>query len=97
MNGIKGRLNTVCKSLKYVPGKEARSDGLVSLRRKEIPALVIHGTEDVVIPYIHGVMLAKTIPDSVLYTIEGPATNFIHRITYRWQDRLRTSFFSKIN
>lgn len=35
------------------------------------PTLVIHGTEDVVIPYVHGEMLAKTIPDTELLTMEG--------------------------
>jgi pimeloyl-ACP methyl ester carboxylesterase len=42
-------------------------------RTKEInvPALVIHGTEDPIIPYEHGVSLAKVIPNAVLLTLEG--------------------------
>jgi pimeloyl-ACP methyl ester carboxylesterase len=42
-------------------------------RTKEInvPALVIHGTEDPIIPYEHGANLAKVIPDAELLTLEG--------------------------
>ncbi|TKC16173.1 alpha/beta fold hydrolase [Robertmurraya kyonggiensis] len=35
------------------------------------PTLVIHGTEDPVLPYDHGVALAKEIPDAKLLTLEG--------------------------
>lgn len=50
---------------------QVTGDELGRIAKIQTPALIIHGTEDVVIPYIHGVMLAKTIPDSVLYTMEG--------------------------
>jgi len=42
-------------------------------RTKEInvPTLVIHGTEDPLIPYEHGVNLFKTIPNAVMLTLEG--------------------------
>ncbi len=36
-----------------------------------IPTLVIHGTLDNVIPYIHGEMLVKTIPNARLLTMHG--------------------------
>ncbi|GGG65701.1 alpha/beta fold hydrolase [Paenibacillus radicis (ex Gao et al. 2016)] len=36
-----------------------------------VPALIIHGTEDPIIPYEHGRHLANEIPDSVLLTLEG--------------------------
>jgi len=36
-----------------------------------VPTLVIHGTEDPIIPYPHGVALANAIPDAVLLTLEG--------------------------
>ncbi|MGM1022733.1 MAG: alpha/beta fold hydrolase [Bacillota bacterium] len=36
-----------------------------------VPALVIHGTEDPIIPYEHGINLANEIPDAVLLTLEG--------------------------
>ncbi|EHQ90670.1 alpha/beta fold hydrolase [Desulfosporosinus youngiae] len=50
---------------------QVTGDELGRIAEIQTPALVIHGTEDVVIPYIHGEMLAGTIPDSVLYTMEG--------------------------
>ncbi|WP_426448301.1 alpha/beta fold hydrolase [Paenibacillus sp. S-38] len=37
----------------------------------DVPALVIHGTEDPIIPYEHGVALAGAIPGAVLVTLEG--------------------------
>ncbi|OOC61510.1 alpha/beta fold hydrolase [Paenibacillus ihbetae] len=36
-----------------------------------VPALVIHGTEDPIIPYEHGKNLANEIPGAVLLTLEG--------------------------
>ncbi|WP_149095025.1 alpha/beta fold hydrolase [Paenibacillus terrae] len=36
-----------------------------------VPALVIHGTEDPIIPYEHGINLANEIPSAVLLTLEG--------------------------
>ncbi|MBE7899920.1 alpha/beta hydrolase [Paenibacillus polymyxa] len=43
-----------------------------------IPALVIHGTEDPIIPYEHGMHLANEIPGAVLLTLEGAG----HEIHY---------------
>ncbi|RAV12663.1 alpha/beta fold hydrolase [Paenibacillus contaminans] len=37
----------------------------------EAPALVIHGTEDTVLPYEHGLALAGIIPGASLLTLEG--------------------------
>jgi len=37
----------------------------------EVPALIIHGTEDPIIPYEHGTNLANEIPGSTLLTLEG--------------------------
>ncbi|MDD9268320.1 alpha/beta fold hydrolase [Paenibacillus sp. GCM10023248] len=37
----------------------------------EAPALVIHGTEDPIIPYEHGLNLVNEIPGAVLHTLEG--------------------------
>ncbi|GIP30191.1 acetyltransferase [Paenibacillus sp. J23TS9] len=47
-------------------------ESLIS-RVKEInvPALVIHGTEDPIIPYAHGVALADEIPGARLLSLEG--------------------------
>ena len=35
-----------------------------------VPALVIHGTDDPILPYEHGVATAKAIPGCKLVTIE---------------------------
>jgi len=42
-------------------------------KEKEIhvPVLVIHGTEDTILPYEHGLALAKEIPNAQLLTLEG--------------------------
>ncbi|WP_276356092.1 alpha/beta fold hydrolase [Cohnella caldifontis] len=37
----------------------------------QVPALVIHGTEDPIIPYEHGIYLANVIPGSALLALEG--------------------------
>lgn len=49
-------------------GGEDRRDGL---GRIDAPFLVIHGTDDPVLPYAHGVALANAIPGARLATIEG--------------------------
>ena len=45
------------------------------------PVLVIQGTEDVVIPYQHGVLLSKTLPSATLLTLNG-AGHELHRNDY---------------
>jgi pimeloyl-ACP methyl ester carboxylesterase len=37
----------------------------------DVPTLVIHGTEDPILPYSHGVALAETIPGAELLTLDG--------------------------
>ena len=44
---------------------------LEALRNLNIPTLVIHGTEDPVINYAHGVVCAKVIPGAKLLTLKG--------------------------
>lgn len=41
------------------------------LARLDIPSLVVHGTEDPILGYPHGVALAETIPSAELMTMEG--------------------------
>lgn len=41
------------------------------LKGINLPALVIHGTEDTVLPYEHGLALANEIPNASLLTLEG--------------------------
>lgn len=43
-----------------------------------LPTLVIHGTEDPIIPYAHGAALTKAIPGARILTLEG-AGHEIHR------------------
>ena len=43
----------------------------VRLSEIEIPTLVIHGTEDAILPYDHGQALAEGIKNSELMTLEG--------------------------
>jgi pimeloyl-ACP methyl ester carboxylesterase len=47
---------------------EGRPDSLASI---DAPFLVIHGTDDPVLPYAHGVALADAVPGARLVTIEG--------------------------
>lgn len=44
---------------------------LVKTGEISAPALVIHGTEDPIIPYEHGIALAHAIPGAGLLTLEG--------------------------
>ena len=46
------------------------SDRRPLLAEISVPTLVIHGTEDPILPYPHGVALAETIPGAELLTLE---------------------------
>ena len=46
------------------------SDRRPLLAKVSIPTLVIHGTQDPILPYPHGVSLAATIPNAALHTLE---------------------------
>jgi pimeloyl-ACP methyl ester carboxylesterase len=48
----------------------ASPDRRAALTKVSIPTLVIHGTEDPVLPYDHGIVTAEAIPDAELMTIE---------------------------
>ncbi|GKS11625.1 acetyltransferase [Paenibacillus chitinolyticus] len=52
----------------YVTGGEAY---LGRYGEIQTPALVIHGTEDPIIPYVHGEALRDSIPGAELLTLEG--------------------------
>ncbi|NRS20134.1 alpha/beta hydrolase [Brevibacillus sp. HB1.4B] len=43
-----------------------------------VPALVIHGTEDLLIPFAHALHLADTIPGAVLLALEGTGHELPH-------------------
>lgn len=46
------------------------ADRRPQLRKLDLPTLVIHGTEDPILPYAHGVATADAIPNAELITIE---------------------------
>ena len=52
-------------------GMSSPTDRRPRLRELDVPALVVHGTEDPILPYPHGVALAKAIPGATLLTLEG--------------------------
>lgn len=60
---------------------QVTGDELGRIAEIAVPALVIHGTDDVVIPYVHGEMLAKTIPHAALLTMNG-AGHELHPLDY---------------
>jgi pimeloyl-ACP methyl ester carboxylesterase len=41
------------------------------LNEISVPTLIVHGTEDPIIPFAHGKNLANEIPGAVLLTLEG--------------------------
>ena len=63
-----------------------RGWGLYLSRTSEInvPTLVIHGTEDPIIPYEHGVHLSKIIPNVVFVTLDGTG----HELHYNDWDEI---------
>ncbi|GIO24791.1 alpha/beta fold hydrolase [Oceanobacillus sp. J11TS1] len=60
------------------------------LKDIKVPILVIHGTEDRVLPYEHGKVLSKEIPNSKLLTLEGVG----HEIHYQDWDTIIDAIFS---
>jgi fermentation-respiration switch protein FrsA (DUF1100 family) len=48
-----------------------RFDSLAKAPRVAVPALLLHGTDDSVVPYEMGVQLAAALPQARLITIEG--------------------------
>lgn len=46
-------------------------EDLASVHAIRVPTLIIHGTEDVVIPFAHGQMLARTMAGARLLSLEG--------------------------
>lgn len=50
---------------------QVTGDELFNIDKISLPTLVIHGTEDAVIPYIHGEMLKKTIKGAAFHVMKG--------------------------
>ncbi len=54
------------------------------LAKVDVPTLVIHGTEDPILPYAHGVSLAETIPGAELLTLDRAG----HELTNCYEDEI---------
>ena len=72
-----------------------RGWGLYLSRTSEInvPTLVIHGTEDPIIPYEHGVYLSEVIPNAVLVTLEGAG----HELHYNDWDKIINAISKRVS
>ena len=53
------------------PGMPSASSRVDDLGRVQAPTLVVHGTEDPIYPYDHGMTLARRIPRATLVTWQG--------------------------
>jgi pimeloyl-ACP methyl ester carboxylesterase len=51
-------------------GASVPADRRPQLAQVDVPTLVVHGTEDPILPYAHGVALAETIPGARLLTLD---------------------------
>ena len=58
-----------------------------------VPTLVIHGTEDPIIPYEHGVYLSEVIPNAVLVTLEGAG----HELHYNDWDKIINAISKRVS
>ena len=65
----------------------------VRLSEIDIPTLVIHGTEDAILPFDHGQALADGIPNSELMTLEGVG----HEIPEQLNDAIVTKLIEHFN
>lgn len=65
-----GRTDNPLTSMNHalLTGGERWLDRLYEVRA---PALIVHGTEDPVLPYAHGVALTEALPETTLLTLEG--------------------------
>ncbi len=52
-----------------------RFDSLTKAPRVQVPALVVHGTSDAIVPYDMGAKLATTLPQARLITVESGGHN----------------------
>jgi pimeloyl-ACP methyl ester carboxylesterase len=52
-------------------GASSPNDRRPLLRNTSIPTLIVHGTEDPILPYAHGKALSETIPGATLMTVDG--------------------------
>ena len=62
----------------WLPVRWLVKDRFDSLKRApdvQVPVLIIHGTQDGVVPYAHGKKLSETFPNARLLTVEGAGHN----------------------
>jgi fermentation-respiration switch protein FrsA (DUF1100 family) len=52
-----------------------RFDSLAKAARVQVPVLVVHGTNDTIVPYEMGKRLATTLPRARLITVQGGGHN----------------------
>jgi uncharacterized protein len=70
--------DVAAKALPFVPARLLMRDRFDSASRAgelKVPTLIIHGTNDQVIPYALGESLSKLIPGAKLLTVEGGGHN----------------------
>lgn len=66
-----GRAVSMQSSLNHGPAIAASASWHERLDQLSVPTLVIHGTDDPILPYDHGQALAAAIPGATLLTLEG--------------------------
>ena len=52
-------------------GMSSPPDRRPQLADLDVATLVVHGTQDPILPHAHGVALAETIPGATLMTLDG--------------------------
>ena len=67
-------------------GYEAASSGTPYAGHIEVPALVIHGTDDRIIPAAHGRQLAEALGSSTWLAIEGAGHNDLLGFSEVWHE-----------
>jgi len=70
-----------------------REDNLANLKKLKLPVLVIHGTEDPLIPYANGKLLAESIPKARMLSLVGGA----HDLPSEWCNDIATEVIALWN
>ena len=81
------RANDYAKANNHILAFASTPRWIDRLETLDVPTLVIHGTEDIILPYEHGKALAKAIDGAELLTLEGVG----HAIPEEEWDRIATA------
>lgn len=81
------RANDYAKANNHILAFASTPRWIDRLETLDVPTLVIHGTEDIVLPYEHGKALAKAIDGAELLTLEGVG----HAMPEEEWDRIATA------